>query len=150
MPRALCRQIAWLAVFYAKQYMLTRNWQGGDMLRPVWRSNTVGIQIPPALFYLNFQNEGTRPFIPWSLEGKTIPIPAGQFRKAVGVGSPGWIRDWRPGMYWHEIWREEKWKNPGIKATWFIDRAIGQALGRYEKELKKYAKGREWLKNGAR
>ena len=147
-PRALCRQIAWLAVSYARQYMQMRNWKGAQELKPIWRSNTVGIAIPPSLSYLNFQNRGTRPFIPWTLEGKVIPIPKGQFRTAVGVGAPGWIHDWRPGMYYHQIWREQKWRNPGIKATWFIDRAIRQALERYKKELSKYAKGREWIKNG--
>lgn len=64
------------------------------------------------------------------------------------MGAPGWIHDWRPGMYYRQIWREQKWRNPGIKATWFIDRAIRQALERYKKELSKYAKGREWIKNG--
>ena len=147
-PRALCRQIAWLSVFYAREYMRMRNWKGADALKPIWRSNTVGIAIPPELFYLNFQNKGTRPFIPWTLEGKIIPIPKGQFRTAVGVGAPGWIHDWRPGMYWHQIWREQKWRNPGIKPTWFIDRAIGKALSRYKKELMKYDRGREWVKNG--
>ena len=144
-PKALCRRISWLAVFYAREYMKRRGWKGGELLRPVWRSDTVGIHVPPELSYLFYQNNGTRPFIPWTLEGRIIPIPAGQFRTARGVGVPGWIHDWRPGRYGHEIWKEAKWANPGVKPTWFLDRAIGRALERYRGELEKYPKGREWL-----
>ena len=144
-PKALCRKVSWLAVYYAREYMKQRGWKGGSELRPIWRSDVIGIFVPDRLSYLFYQNSGTRPFIPWTLEGKTIPIPAGQFRKAVGVGVPGWIHDWREGKYGHLIWREAKWANPGVEATWFLNRAIGRAAERYKEELSHYPSGRKWL-----
>ena len=129
--------------------MRMRSWRGAELLRPIWGPSRVGIKIPEELFYLKFQNRGTRPFIPWTLEGKVIPIPRPNgVRTAVGVGLPGWIHDWRPGQYQHLIWREAKWRNPGISPTWFINRAIGQALGRFSSELKKYPQGKKWLLEG--
>lgn len=148
-PSALCHRIAVQAVFFARQYMRMRSWRYAEELYPVWGPNRVGIGIPRQLFYLNYQNEGTRPFIPWGLEGKIVPMAHGKrFRTAVGVGMPGWIHDWREGQYNHLIWRQQKWRNPGIKATWFINRAIGQALDRFSRELRKYPQGQKWLREG--
>ncbi|MBQ1427960.1 MAG: hypothetical protein IIZ04_03785 [Aeriscardovia sp.] len=143
-PSRLCKKISQDAVEIAKMYGKRRGWKSTAWLSPSFGVNKIGISTGFA-FWLQFQNRGTRPFIPWGLEGKTVPLPhkpsvfnphSINFRKAVGVGQPGFVHD--PEVYETLHWREAKWKNPGIKATYFLNKALHDAIKKNESELKKY------------
>lgn len=143
-PAKLCKKISDRAVEYAKMYGKRRGWKSTLWLAPSYGVNKIGISVGMA-FWLQFQNRGTHPFIPWGLEGKTVPLPHKpslfnphliNFRKAIGVGLPGFVHD--PDDYNKLIWREAKWKNPGIKATYFMNKALHDAIEDYRDELKKY------------
>lgn len=143
-PAYLCLKISQDAVSLAKQYGKRRGWTSTAWLSSKSGVNQIGISVGMA-FWLQFQNRGTHSFIPYGLEGKTVPIPHRpnmfnpnkiNFRKAIGVGLPGFVHD--PDIYEILHWREAKWKNPGIKATYFLNKAIHESINMHKDELKKY------------
>ena len=143
-PAKLCKKISTEAVEIAKMYGKRRGWNSTLWLSPVYGVGKIGISTGMA-FWLEFQNRGTHPFIPWGLEGKTVPLPhkpslfnphSINFRKAVGVGLPGFVHD--PDDYEKLHWREAKWKNPGIKPTYFLNKALHEAITHNKEELRKY------------
>jgi len=74
-----------------------------------------------------YQDRGTRPRVMWELEGKTIPMQDESglhFVKAVGVGQPGYVT--LPGGV--KVWREQKWKHPGIKPKRFLENSITASI----------------------
>jgi hypothetical protein len=98
------------------------------------REGTVGLRT--TLNYIMFQDRGIKPFVMWSLEGKVIPIkdPEGatRFIKAVGVGQPGYVT--LPGNV--RVWRDQKWKHPGLEPKRFMEDAITGAIQQYQPTLK--------------
>jgi hypothetical protein len=98
------------------------------------REGTAGLRT--TLNYIMFQNRGIRPFVMWSLEGKTIPMkdPDGttRFIKATRVGQPGWVT--LPGNV--RVWREQRWKHPGLEPKRFMEDAITGAIQEYKPTLK--------------
>lgn len=134
MPERITEKVAYSAVDFAKQYGRSRNWKSTEALRPIWGRGWAGLNSPfPHLLYQNF---GTRPRVMWELEGKVVPIRDAtglHFVRAVGVGQPGWARMPDGRM----IWREQKWKHPGIKPTMFMNKAIKQAVRLHKSELQR-------------
>ena len=169
-PSSVCRQIAIDAVDICTRYMKRRGWKAFSQLVPLWGKNKVGISVGSAK-YLNYQNKGTHPFIPWGIQNKTVPFetkpdlfnPSGLvFRSARGVGIPGFVHiptsylnnpkrqarskqhtptgsgNFEKGGYDKLIWREAKWANPGIKPTYFINKALREAVETNLPKIKKY------------
>ena len=143
-PLQVRKKIASDAVKIAQRYMAKRGWKSGDQLWPLVGSNSIGIDIGNA-YWLKFQNQGTHSFIPWGLEGKIVPIPhipslfnprTINFRFANGVGMPGYVHD--KDIYEKLIWKNAKWKNPGIKATYFLNQALRQAVKNNLKLIHQY------------
>lgn len=151
-PGKLCRQIARYAVQLAREYGRKRGWKSTETLLPISGSDIIGIDLNGA-YWLKFQNRGTHAFIPWSLEGKIIPMRTPRdgrihYRYAHGVGKPGYVHD----PYDEELtyWKEQKWRNPGIEATWFIDESVRQAFRYYHREIEAYNNRRDWMKKDSR
>ena len=106
-------------------------------IRPTPIKGQVGLYIPQDAIHLIYLDKGFKPFIMWSLEGKTIPIrgPDGRihFRKAVGVGQHRiTVRDSGGRIVSSDI----KWRHPGVKPMWFLERALQQALKEWNESLK--------------
>lgn len=144
LPLKVREKIAKDAVKIAQKYMIKRGWKSADQLWPLVGERNVGIDTGNA-YWLKFQNTGTHPFIPWGLEGKIVPIPhlpslfnsrTVNFRFARGVGRPGFVHD--KDDYGKLVWRGEKWKNPGIKATYFLNQALRLAVKQNIKLIRKY------------
>ncbi len=72
----------------------------------------------------------------YELEGKFIPMKTGG-RTAKGVGTPGWVT--LPGGV--RVFRQQKWRHPGIKPTHFLEEAIEFAIKRDKKDLKQWLMG---------
>jgi hypothetical protein len=130
-PRKLTEKIANRLVENVKAYGRQRGWKSTELVKPYARKDEFGIRFDN-VEWLIFQNYGTRPHIPWSLEGKIVPTSFG-FRKAVGVGTPGFVNI--DGV---EEWREERWLNPGINATNFVEESAKKAVLLYSNALSTY------------
>src|SRR5690349_21089041 len=115
------------AVQRAREYGDRRGWRGTRYLEPVVAKGTVGIKVTRQ--YLMYQNDGIRPFLMTSLEGKVVPLKGGP-RRVKGVGQPGWVT--LPGGV--RVFRQQKWRHPGIKPTHFIEEAIEYAIKKNKKD----------------
>ena len=165
-PSSVCKSIAMDAASIAYRYAKRRGWSSAGQIRAVWGKNRIGLSVGEA-YWLNFQNRGTHPFIPWGLAGKTVPFQNSgrvNFVTARGLGLPGFVHipqsyldDPRRrassknytngdgaeiyvenGQYGRMIWREAKWANPGIKPTYFINKALREAVEMNLPKIKKY------------
>lgn len=132
LPRSQSRRISELAVQRAKEYGDRRGWKGTRYLEPLVGKGQVGIKVTRQ--YLIYQNDGTRPRLMYELEGRRIPMKGG-VRTVKGVGQPGWVT--LPGGV--RVYRQQKWRHPGIKPTHFLDEAIQFAINKDKQSL------RSWL-----
>lgn len=125
MPRQVTSPMSQRAAQIAREGAVARGWKSSAALLPIAGPGYVGIKTEKK--YHMYQEQGTKPFLMRSLEGKTVPIngPDGlHFVKVVGVGQPGWVT--LPGGI--KKWRDQKWRHPGIKATNLMRDSIAQAV----------------------
>jgi hypothetical protein len=115
-------QIAIRAAQLARAYGIARGWKGTRFLTPVVKDGVIGISSPYK--YLIYQNFGTKPRLMKELEGKVIPMKGGRFVTCKGVGTPGFVT--LPGGV--RMWRDQKWRHPGIKPTNFLENALNQSV----------------------
>lgn len=128
LPRSQSRKMSEIAVARAREYGDRRGWKGTRYLEPVVTKGTVGIKVTRQ--YLLYQNYGTRPRLMYELEGKFVPMKTGG-RRAKGVGQAGWVT--LPGGV--RVFRQQKWRHPGIKPTHFLEEAIEFAIKKNKKDL---------------
>jgi hypothetical protein len=83
-----------------------------------------------------YVEHGTKPRIMRELEGKIIPMGGGRFVRAVGVGKPGFVT--LPGGV--KVWRDQKWRHPGIKPQHFMQDSVEEALREYLPAIQRFAK----------
>lgn len=115
----------------AREYGDRRGWQGTRYLEPIVQKGTVGIKVTRD--YLLYQNYGTRPRLMYELEGKFVPMKTGG-RMAKGVGQPGWVT--LPGGV--RVFRQQKWRHPGIKPTHFLEEAIQFAINQGRRDTQQW------------
>lgn len=132
LPRAQSRKMSEAAVQRAREYGDRRGWRGTRYLEPLVEKGTVGIKVTRT--YLLYQNYGTKPRVMYELEGKRVPMKSG-IRTARGVGQPGWVI--LPSGI--RVFRQQKWRHPGIRPTHFLEEAIRFAIKRNKRDVK------DWL-----
>jgi hypothetical protein len=121
-----------IAVQRAREYGDRRGWKSTRYLEPMVAKGTVGIKVTRS--HLMYQNDGTKPRVMYELEGKVVPMKGGP-RRAKGVGQPGWVT--LPGGV--RVFRQQKWRHPGIKPTHFLEEAISFAIKKNKKNVQ------DWL-----
>lgn len=126
-PVELNRVIARRAVQKARENMRTRNWVSTGALQPYSAEGQVGISS--TMKHLLIQNKGFAPFVMWWVEGRQVPIKdkaTGATRKVKGrePGKPGYV--FIPGK--GKVWRDQKWKHPGLKPKKFLEASIAAAI----------------------
>lgn len=131
LPQSQSRKMSEMAVARAREYGDRRRWKGTRYLEPVVKRGTVGIKVTRQ--YLLYQNYGTKPRVMYELEGKFVPMKSGG-RVAKGVGQPGWVT--LPGGV--RVFRQQKWRHPGIKPTHFLEEAIEFAIKKNKQDLEKW------------
>ena len=149
LPRKLTEKIARRAVVLIREYGHMRGWKSTATVKPLARKDIVGVKLNGA-YWLKYQSDGTHPFIPWGLEGKTVPMKwkgITIFRKAVGVGYPGFVHQMESDVL---LWRSQKWRNPGVKPTHFIDEAIASAFKMFSPQVEAANGGRVWKRDSRR
>lgn len=106
------------------------------LIRATWQRGQIGVHIPPQAIHLYYLDQGIKPFIMKSLEGKTIPIrnPNGtiSFRVAKNVGKPRIMTRDERGRIIHS---KLAWRYPGVEPMNFIQPAIRQAIQEYFEAL---------------
>ncbi len=120
-----------MAVQRAREYGDRRGWKGTRYLEPMVAKGTAGIKVTRK--YLLYQNYGIKPRVMYELEGKFVPMKSGG-RVARGVGRPGWVT--LPGGV--KVFRQQKWRHPGIKPTHFLEEAIEFAIKKSKQDLQSW------------
>lgn len=129
LPSAICGRIAMKAVQYAREDILSRGWSNRSLsaMNPYMGEGLVGIKTSAK--HLMYQDQGVRPFLMKWVEGRTIGMPCSQgdgphFRRGKDVGKPGYVDIPHRGR----VWRDQKWRFPGLKPKHFMEEAISRAI----------------------
>lgn len=116
------------AVQLARQNMARRGWSDASRMAIEAAPTEGKVGIRATAKHLVFQNKGIRPFLMTALEGKTVPINGKLFR-VKGVGLPGMGFQNRKGNpVKGSIWRQQRWRHPGIKPQGFLENSIKLAM----------------------
>lgn len=127
LPEDLARKISDKAVQNARQEMQGRGWSSARSLEPRGEEGQVGITT--SVRYLLYQESGIRPFLMKWVENRTVPMgckmgDGPHFRRGSGVGQPGYVDIPHKGR----VWRNQKWRHPGLKGTNIMHDAIRKAI----------------------
>lgn len=129
LPEDVAAEISRRAAQLARLRAPKRTGAGAKAIRPSRRKGVVGVYIPPSAGYMLYQNYGVKPYLMTHLEGKTIPIRQANgeiaFRRVKDVGKVIYPRDER-GRFTGPP--RIAWRHPGIKAKYFIETSIEQAV----------------------
>lgn len=128
-PADLTRQIADLASQNARQNLRGRGWKSSGALKPYGDTGKVGISS--TLNYLLIQNSGFPSFVMWWVKNRTVPLackvgdgPHFRFGNPDAVGTAGWVDIPHQG----KVFRQQRWRHPGLKPKRFMETAITQAI----------------------
>src|ERR1700712_938188 len=134
-PAQMCQVISQMAVTKARQDIQGRGWKSSGSIQPSTGQGQVGLRS--TVRYLMYQNKGFDPFVMFWVNGRMVgPMksPDGKSRMVRGkeAGMPGFVNI--PGR--GKVWRDQKWKHPGLKPKRFMETAIRDSI----KENKDYIK----------
>lgn len=126
-PIELTQKISDRATRNARENLRGRGWKSSGALKPYADEGVVGISS--TVNYLLIQNRGFSPFVMWWVKNRTLPLACKQgdgphFRNGAKVGTPGWVDIPHRGR----VWRDQRWKHPGLKPKRFMEKSIYQAL----------------------
>jgi hypothetical protein len=126
-PSDLTQQIATLAAQKARENLRGRGWKSSGALQPYSGDGEVGISS--TVNHLLIQNRGFSPFVMWWVKNRTIPLACKfgdgpHIRSGNTVGTPGYVNIPHRGR----VWREQRWKHPGLKPKRFMESAITSAI----------------------
>lgn len=127
-PFKVSEKISTLAARRAREGIQRRQWstEAVASLHPAPAEGKVGVRTSRK--YLMYQERGTKPRLMTELEGKTVPIK-GRFYRVRGVGLPGMgYQDRKRDPIKGPVWRDQRWRHPGIQPEGFMKNAISQAI----------------------
>jgi hypothetical protein len=135
-PVDLTQLIANKASQKAREDLRGRGWKSSGALQPYADTGAVGISS--TVNYLLIQNRGFSPFVMWWVKNRTLPLACKQgdgphFRNGSGVGTPGWVDIPHKG----KVWRQQRWRHPGLKPKKFMETAITRAIKDSRPEIRK-------------
>jgi hypothetical protein len=136
-PRHICAKVSALAAKKARESARSFGWSDKtiEALVPMpGEDGKVGVHWTKK--YIGFQVRGTRPFLMTWVEGRTLPMGCRQgdgphFRRGSHVGEPGYVNIPHVGR----VYREQRWRHPGIKPKPFIEKAINDAIAEMGQEV---------------
>jgi len=137
-PESLTQVIAQKAIRNVRQDIWRRNWKSASALVPYVAEGKAG--ITSTVNYLLIQNRGFDPFVMWWVKNRTVPLGCKEgdgphFRNGRGVGTPGYVDIPHKG----KVWRDVRWKHPGLKPKRFMEKALYQAVKDSRQEIRKTA-----------
>lgn len=149
LPESICQRLSEKAVQYAREDIASRGWSNRAMGALVSMPGQGQVGIKTSVKYLMHQNEGVRPFLMHWVDGKTIPMGCAKgdgphFRRGGNVGKPGYVDIPHVG----KVWRDQRWRFPGLKPKRFMQDAITRALTEEKENIRRELM--EALKGGYR
>ena len=135
LPQPLAQRVADKAVSYARMDMQSKGWKSARGISPIAQEGLVGIKT--SVRYLMYQEKGIKPFLMKWVDGRTIPMgckmgDGPHFRRGGHVGEPGYVDIPHKGR----VWRNQRWRHPGIKGNKFMENAINRAVSEIKRDLK--------------
>ena len=137
-PDFVCAKISARAAQLATETMKGYGWSNKSIgaITPFPQQGKVGLKT--SLKYLMHQERGIRPFIMWWVDGRTIPLACSQgdgphIRRGKDPGQPGWVNIPHRGR----VWREQKWRHPGLKPKNFMQDALKRSIKELGPEIQK-------------
>lgn len=131
----LYEEMANHALSLAQLYAPKKTGEGASSIYPVYDENSFGLRAGKK--YMYYQNFGTKPFFMTSLEGKVVPMMINGeliFRRVKGVGEHQITT--RNALGQIEVGnRPYKWRNPGIKGSHFMERALDETVETYKQVI---------------
>lgn len=128
-PMNICTMVSTRAAQLATERIKGYGWSNKSMtaLTPYPNEGWVGIKT--SVKYLMRQEQGVKPFLMWWVQDRTLPLACKQgdgphFRRGSHVGEPGYVDIPHKG----KVWREQRWKYPGIQPKNFMKDSILQAI----------------------
>lgn len=146
-PPSLCQQVSLRAQQLAQETVKGYGWSQKSIsaIQPLPDEGKVGLRTSAK--YLMHQDRGFGPFLMTWVEGRTLPLACKRgdgphFRRGSHVGEPGWVtiphgedapkyglQKWggknAPGV---RVWRQQRWRHPGLKPKNFLENALQQAI----------------------
>ena len=139
-PRSGCQRTSELAAKNARQSARSMGWSERTIQSISPMKNTGGIvAINSSLKHINtYQEKGTKPYLMWWVQGRTVKMACKQgdgphLRRGSHVGEPGYVNIPHVG----QVWRDQRWRHPGIKPKHFMLQAIDEALQEDRPNLKR-------------
>ena len=134
-PADKARRISERATQFCRQDLQGRSWTSARSLEAMSGEGMVGIRTSAR--YLMYQEKGIGPFLMKWVEGRTLPLgckmgDGPHFRKGSHVGEPGYVDIPHRG----KVWREQRWRHPGIKPGKFMESAIRKACEEARSDLR--------------
>lgn len=137
---ALSTKISNDAVRHSREGMKGYGWSDKSIqaLSPMNQDGLVGVRTSAK--YLMHQERGTKPFLMWWVNGRTVPMNSGTgggttFRRGGHVGEPGYVDI--PGR--GKVWRDQRWRHPGIQGKGFMRSGLEQAIEENRPLIKEWA-----------
>lgn len=135
-PNKICMQISTRAAQIATEKIKGYGWSNKSLtaLSPFPDEGRVGIKT--SVRYLMAQEQGVKPFLMWWVQDRTIPMSCKQgdgphFRRGSRVGEAGYVDIPHKGR----VWREQRWKYPGLQPKNFMKDSIKQAIKEMRPEV---------------
>ena len=148
LPVATAEAIARKAVTNARNDLFRRGWKSASAMHPYSAPGRVGISS--TVNHLLIQNRGFEPFVMWWVRNRTVPLGCAQgdgphfrFGNPKAVGEPGWVDVPHKG----KVWRQQRWRHPGLKPKRFMESSIKAAVRDSRREIREAVM--DSLKGGA-
>lgn len=137
-PKAGCARTSALAAKRARESARSMGWGNKtiESLAPAQQEDgTCG--VTSSLKYVWFQERGIKSFLMWWVQDRTVPLGCSQgdgphFRRGSHVGEPGYVNIPHVGR----VYREQRWRHPGIKPKHFMEQALHDAIEEDRPNLK--------------
>lgn len=128
-PFGLCQTLSSIAAQKARQDIIGRGWKSSGALQPMPAQGEVAIRS--TMKHLLYQDKGIKSFLMYWVEGRTVPMSCKQgdgphfaHAKPGTVGTAGFVNIPHRG----KVWRDQRWRYPGLKPKRFIEDAISAAI----------------------
>ena len=138
-PRSGCVRVSELAAKKARESARSMGWSDRtiESLAPDTQQDGM-VGVTSHLKYVWFQERGTKPFLMTWVEGRVVPMGCKKgdgphFVRGSHVGEPGYVNIPHVG----KVWRDQRWRHPGIKPKHFIQQAIEDAIREDKPSLKR-------------
>ena len=145
LPKSMCQKISQQAVRYAREEMSGWGWSDKSIqaLQDMTDTGLVGIRLSSKYFhYLMLQERGVNhPWLMWWVQDRTLPLgckmgDGPHFRRGRHVGEAGYVDIPHVG----KVWRDQRWKHPGIKSRNFMHNGLNKAVAEAKPEIEAYAR----------